>query len=412
MSELIGNREQRVQVLKSVIQRLHDGAEPEEVRNEMKRLVGETDHTEVMAMEQELMADGMPAAEIQRLCDLHSQVTRDVLVPLPARAVAPGHPIDMFREENKRLRGVLLWMRRAVNAAESPNSPNADSMVEQWQKSLSDLMNVEKHYQRKEHLLFSYLEKHGIDGPPKVMWGKDDEIRALLKNLASGEHAGNRESRLARVRSSKTAIDAVEEMIYKEESILFPLCMDTFSEEEWREIWEASPRYGWCLVEPREGFRPSASHAAETTRTGESGAIQLPTGHFSLEELYALFSTLPVDITFVDAEDRVAFYSEGPDRVFARSKAIIGRKVQRCHPPRSVHVVERILDDFRRGRRSVAEFWIQLRGRFVHIRYFAVRGRDNRYLGTLEVTQDLTELRKLEGERRLLEYDTTPTVGE
>jgi DUF438 domain-containing protein len=412
MSELIGNRKQRVHVLKDMIQRLHDGAAPEEVRNALRTLVRETDPTEIMAMEQELMAEGMPPAEIQRLCDLHSEVTRELLVPPPARALAHGHPIDTFREENKALRAVLVWMRRAVNAPELTDSPNANLILERWQKSLSDLMNVEKHYQRKEHLLFSYLERHGITGPPKVMWGKDDEIRALLKELASQGQDKSRESRLARVRSSKKAIDAVEEMIYKEENILFPLCLDTFSDEEWNEIGESSPRYGWCLVEPREGFRPSSFRVAETSRAGESGAIQLPTGHLSLDELRAIFSTLPVDITFVDAEDRVAFYSEGPDRIFARSKAVIGRQVQRCHPPRSVHLVQRILHDFRHGRRSMAEFWIQLRGRFVHIRYFAVRGGDNRYLGTLEVTQDLTELRALKGERRLLEYDTKPSEGE
>jgi DUF438 domain-containing protein len=125
----------------------------------------------------------------------------------------------------------------------------------------------------------------------------------------------------------------------------------------------------------------------------------------------ALFETLPVDITFVGADDRVAFFSEGPDRVFARSRAIIGRKVQHCHPPKSVDTVERILGDFRSGRQSVAEFWINFQGRFVHIRYFAMRDAGGQYLGTLEVTQDLTRLRALDGERRLLEYDSPAPQG-
>jgi PAS domain S-box-containing protein len=125
----------------------------------------------------------------------------------------------------------------------------------------------------------------------------------------------------------------------------------------------------------------------------------------SLKQLAAIFNTLPVDLTFVDADDRVAFFSEGRDRIFARSRAILGRKVQHCHPPKSVDVVNRILDDFRQGRQNVAEFWIQHHGRFVHIRYFAVRDEEGTYLGTLEVTQDLTRLRTLEGERRLLQYD-------
>jgi DUF438 domain-containing protein len=132
--------------------------------------------------------------------------------------------------------------------------------------------------------------------------------------------------------------------------------------------------------------------------------MQFPTGNVSLQQLTAIFSTLPVDLTFVDADDRVAFFSEGPDRVFARSRAVVGRKVQNCHPPRSVDVVDRILSDFREGRQNVAEFWINFTGRFVHIRYFAVRDEEQRYLGTLEVTQDVSKIRALDGERRLLEY--------
>jgi uncharacterized protein len=124
-----------------------------------------------------------------------------------------------------------------------------------------------------------------------------------------------------------------------------------------------------------------------------------------VEQLAAVFATLPLDLTFVDADDRVAFFTEGPDRIFARSKAIIGRKVQHCHPPRSVETVERILSDFRAGRENVAEFWIDFHGKFVHIRYFAVRDREGKYLGTLELTQDVAPLKALSGERRLLSYE-------
>jgi DUF438 domain-containing protein len=194
-------------------------------------------------------------------------------------------------------------------------------------------------------------------------------------------------------------------MMYKEERILLPICLDTFTEEEWAEIWVSSPRYGWCLIEPLEGYRPPESAVPEAVQLASGAAVQLPTGNLSLEQLTAVFSALPVDVTFVDGDDRVAFFSEGPDRVFARSKAIIGRKVQHCHPPKSVDVVDRILGDFREGRQSVAEFWIDFLGRFVHIRYFAVRDRQGAYMGTLEVTQDVSRIRALQGERRLLAYD-------
>jgi hypothetical protein len=133
----------------------------------------------------------------------------------------------------------------------------------------------------------------------------------------------------------------------------------------------------------------------------------MPTGHVTEEQLVAVLSTLPLDLTFVDADDRVAFFSEGPDRIFARSKAIIGRKVQHCHPPRSAETVNKILDDFRAGRQNVAEFWINFHGKFVHIRYFAVRSSEGAYLGTVELTQDVAPLRQLSGERRLLSYAST-----
>jgi hypothetical protein len=149
-----------------------------------------------------------------------------------------------------------------------------------------------------------------------------------------------------------------------------------------------------------------APRAASLPEAVGRGLVVLPTGALGLEQLKAIFATLPVDITFVDAENRVRFFSEGPNRVFARPKAILGRLVQHCHPPGSVGVVERILSDFRSGRQDVAEFWIDFKGRFAHIRYFALRDEGGVYLGTLEVTQDLTRERSLQGERRLLQYES------
>ena len=259
-----------------------------------------------------------------------------------------------------------------------------------WRETYNELMDVEKHYQRKEHAFFPFLERHGITGPSKVMWAKDDEVRALLKKL--GEALAGAPPATA-ASAAEAALSAVEEMMYKEDNILLPMCLDRFTEDEWGEIWASSPRYGWCLVEPQQGYRPPDAAVRESLRLAATEAVQLPTGNLTIEQLVGIFSTLPVDLTFVDADDRVAFFSEGPDRVFARSKAIIGRKVQHCHPPRSVDIVDRIVTDFREGRQNVAEFWITLDGKFVHIRYFAVRDSQNRYLGTLEVTQDLTRVR-------------------
>jgi DUF438 domain-containing protein len=395
VSELIDNRSQRIRTLKSIIRQLHAGGPAEAIRAQMRELVRETDCSEVMAMEQELLAEGMPVAELQSMCDLHSQVTRDVLVQLAPPAIPPGHPVDTFRRENEALRDAVARLRTALAA-----DPAA---IFQARQALNDLMDVEKHYQRKEHALFPILERHGITGPSKVMWAKHDENRAILKDL--GQAFAEQSSNTGRI--AQLAADAarvVEEMIYKEENILLPMAINTLTEQEWAEIWAVSPRYGWCLVEPRTGYRPPEQFLPDPVRISNADAVQLPGGNLTLEQLIGIFDTLPVDITFVDADDRVAFFSEGRDRIFARSKAVLGRKVQYCHPPKSVSTVDRILTDFREGRQSVAEFWIDFRGRFVHIRYFAVRDAEGRYAGTLEVTQNLTPLRALEGERRLLEY--------
>ncbi len=413
MSELINNRAQRIQTLKEIIWRLHQGHPPEEVKHQLRELVRQTDYSEIVAMEQELMAEGMSPQEIQSMCDLHSQVTREILVPPPPRPVPPGHPVDTFRREIWALRSVLLQMRQLYQRFDHlDDGEDASALVLEWRGLLNQLMDIEKHFQRKEHLFFSRLEQHGITGPSKVMWGKDDEIRALLRDLAQalqqpGLTAGEWKALVHTV--GETVVKAVEEMMYKEEQILLPLCMSTLTEEDWAEIWQSSPLYGWCLVEPQEGYRPPEAVLREGLQLAGPDAIRLSTGVLTLEQLAAIFSTLPFDLTFVDADDRVVFFSEGRQRIFARSRAVLGRKVQHCHPPKSVEVVDRILQDFRSGRHDVAEFWINFRGRFVHIRYFAVHDRDGRYLGTLEVTQDVTQIRQLEGERRLLQYDDAPT---
>ncbi|HBY62965.1 MAG TPA: DUF438 domain-containing protein [Solibacterales bacterium] len=393
MSEVIDNRANRVRTMKSLIQRLHAGESPEIIKGLFRTIVRETDAVELVATEQELLAEGVPVEQLRGMCDLHSQIAREVLVQLPkGPGPAPGHPVDTFHRENEALGGVVRELRAAAEEGE----------LFRWRKAANDLMDIDKHYQRKEHALFSKLEKHGITGPSKVMWAKDDDVREFLKQMQAELH-GDVNIEAARAATVRAAA-AVEEMISKEENILLPMAQSVLTAEDWGEIWRSSPKYGWCLVEPREGYKPPVSTAPVTIQMPKAGALELPTGFVSLEQFAAIFAALPIDLTFVDADDRVAFFTEGPERVFARSKAIIGRKVQHCHPPRSVDVVDRILADFREGRQSVAEFWIEFHGRFVHIRYFAVRGEDGGYLGTVELTQDVTGIRALTGERRLLEY--------
>jgi hypothetical protein len=187
------------------------------------------------------------------------------------------------------------------------------------------------------------------------------------------------------------------------------MCLDTLSDTEWYEIWRQSPDIGFCLYDPIDEWRPAAVSAdttpAASTVAGSPALLHLPSGSFSGEELEAVLNNLTVDITFVDAEDTVRYFNQARDRVFIRTRAIIGRKVQQCHPPESVHVVEHILRDFKSGKQNRAAFWIQLGGKFVHIEYVALRNKEGKYLGTLEISQDLNAKRALQGERRLLSYE-------
>lgn len=405
MSEIIDNRAHRIRALKTIIRRLHEGrgVAPEEVRAQLREIVRRTDSTEIAAMEQELMAEGLSAEEVRSMCDLHAQVLKDIMEPPPPADAPPGHPVDTFRRENRALSEAVARARRALEAlGGAPGEALRPASLE-LRKVLNDLWDVDKHYARKENLLFSALEKRGVTGPTQVMWGKDDEVRGLLKE--AGRALAEDPPDPGKIGPAvESALQAVEGMIFKEENILLPMSLATLSEDDWASIWRDSPRYGWCLVEPLEGYRPPPDTASPPDSPATAGQVlAFPTGTLSRAELAGIFDALPLDLTFVDADDRVRFFSEGRDRIFVRSRTILGRKVQNCHPPGSIHVVERILADFRSGARDAAEFWIDFRGKFVHIRYFAVRDPEGRYLGCLEATQDLTPLRALRGERRLLE---------
>jgi uncharacterized protein len=411
VSELIDNRAKRIQTLKEIIYRLHQGANPTEVKAQLTEIVRHASPGEIAAMEQQLMAEGVTVNEIKSMCDLHAAVVHDILTAKVEAGVLPGHPVDTFRVENAAIRRALDDLGKAMaDLSGLPPDGAPGEPLRRVRHAANELMDVDKHYKRKENLLFSILERHGITGPSKVMWGKDDDAREALKALnAAVRHPFARaDDAAASLRPLVTAVsDSVGSMIDKEETILLPMSMQTLTEEEWGQIFVQSPEYGWCLVEPRTGYGPPESVQPKATVELPRGrSVGFPAGNLTFEQLVGLFSVLPVDLTFVDAEDRVRFFSESSSRIFPRSKAILGRKVQHCHPPDSVEVVERILDDFRSGRQNVAEFWINQHGRFVHIRYFAVRDPQGQYLGTLEVTQDLTALRALHGERRLLEYET------
>lgn len=407
MSELLDSAKKRKELLKHMILQLHEGTAPDAVKKQLTRLLGSVPYNDVVEVEQELISEGLPQEEVLKLCDLHSEALDGVLDHSEAKTAPPGHPVHTFQQENRALGHEIKSLDKLYTDVEKAESADdLKAIFVEIHQRFNAIMDVEKHYLRKEYLLFPFLEKHGVTGPPTVMWGKHDETRELLKGaleaLAAAEGINVEEAKTLLELVLEPASKAVAGMIGKEEEILFPMSLDTLDEAEWLEIEKQSLEYGFCLYDPKDVWMPEGIKLDDSIPE-ERDKIQLPSGSFTVPELTALLNTIPFDLTFVDKEDKVKFFTQGKERIFARSRAILGRKVQQCHPPSSVHVVEKILDDFKAGREDHATFWINIKDQFIHIEYFALREKSGQYLGTIEVSQDLTEKRKLQGEQRLLQ---------
>ena len=402
-------RSDRQEVLKSIIHRLHDGESVEQVKADFDALVTNVDSAEIARMEQALIAEGTPVEEVQRLCDVHVTVFKESLDAHEESPVAAGHPVDAYRRENETAGEIVSSLRRAVDALAAARDADARTRaLGDLGTGLERLAQIDIHYTRKEHQLFPVLERHGVEGPTKVMWGLDDDIRGRIKSARALAQAGDA---AALAVSLIEILGMIDDMIYKEEKILFPTALQVVTAEEWDAMAAGDADIGYAWV---GGPAADVKHAVETPsppataavgKTADDTGVLLPltTGALALEQLDLMLRSLPFDVTYVDENDRVRFYSEG-DRVFPRSPAAIGREVRNCHPPKSVDKVEQILSEFKAGTKDVAEFWIELGGRFVHIRYFALRDSAGAYRGCLEVVQDATHVRGLTGQRRLLDW--------
>ncbi len=411
MSEIIENRQQRIEIMKSLVRQLHSGSPEEKIKKQLETMLDEADYSDVFLMEVQLIEEGISEESIRELCDTHTRVLSSHLDIQETPKTNPGHPVHTFIQENKELikrsQQVRLLIRKV---GDLEPAQEALPLMHEIQGLLNDLMDVDKHYRRKENLLFPYFEKKDLPGPPSVMWGKHDETREILKKtiqkLQEIDSIQAAEAKADHLSAVNAGLESVEDMIYKEEKILFPTALDILTEQEWYQIYLDTPEIGYCLYVPEFEWVPEGGAHQEIKRTNPpTDRIQMPTGAFRLEELITVFSTLPADLTFVDKDDTVRYFSPGKDRIFDRSRSILGRKVQYCHPPSSVHVVNRILEDFKSGAQDQARFWINMGPKTIYITYFALRDDGGGYQGTLEVTQDITEIQKLEGERRLLEYD-------
>lgn len=403
MSEMLGK--DRKEVLKGIIRSLHQGADPEAVKARFKEALEGATPLEIARAEEELIREGLPREEVHRLCEVHLALFREALEGQKTLA-PPGHPIHILMEEHRILLGLadeLKGLARRIGEA----GEMEPASLEQLRHIEEHLRDSESHYVREENVLFPYLEKHGVTQPPAIMWMEHDRIREAKKGLYKLVEGREGMEFQDFARQLDEAASSLAELLanhfHKENNILFPVALRVMAEEEWKDVRQQFDELGYCCFTPQAARVPLEEIETPAPKPEVEGRVTFETGMLSKEELEAILNTLPVDITFVDRDDEVRYFNQSKERIFPRTKAVIGRKVQQCHPQKSVHVVNRILDDFKSGRRDVAEFWIQMGGRFVYIRYFPVRSREGEYLGVLEVTQDITEIKKLEGEKRLLD---------
>jgi len=402
--------ENKKEMLKQIIKQLHGGVKSEEVKQRFKGILEGVTPLEIAKIEEELVEEGMPRDEIRKLCDVHLAVFREQLGK-EKEEIPPENPVYILKKEHE----MILKLSEELNALadkvrQGEEKSRIADEVRQTKRIAEDMLDAEKHYLREENVLFPLLEKHGIKEPPAVMWTEHNQIRKEKKDLhglvnqfdsmALKDFSGQLGE------AARSLADSLSSHFYKENKILFPAALQVVTAEEWTDARRDFDEIGYCCFTPKDLVAaPKATEGIKVEAGMERhGMLQFETGSLSKEELEGVLNGLPVDITFVDKEDAVKYFSKGQERIFVRTKAIIGRKVQQCHPQKSVHIVNKIVEAFKTGKKNVAEFWIQLGDRLVHIRYLAVRDKDGKYLGTMEVTQDITDIKKIEGERRLLDW--------
>ncbi len=320
--------------------------------------------------------------------------------------IAPeGHPIYILMEEHRLL---TEFANQLVNLAGQMKSQRdysaAAAQLEDAKQIVAQFRASMPHYLREENVIFPYCDKHGFSGPPQVMWTEHNQIRDIEKGMFGlmdeGQKLPYKEFIEKLTRFASLQQQTLINHFFKENNILFPHALELFTSAEWEAARREFDKIGYCPFTP--GVPKAAAPEPGARLEVSGGTIQLSTGSMTAEQLEAIFSTLPVEITFIDPDDTLRYFSQPTDTIFTRTTAALGLKVQNCHPAKSLHVVNQIIADFKSGKRDVAEFWIQFQGKFVYIRYFAVRDRSGKYLGCMEVTQDIQPLKQVEGEKRLL----------
>ena len=317
-----------------------------------------------------------------------------------------GHPVHTYMLEAELIYDLMDELLSI--------DPHTD--YQKFYNVFNHLSTVEKHFARKENQLFPFLELRGWTNPSQNMWSFHDTIRDIFRLVRKNLEEKDYDQAQTNVRYIE---DNLGRLLNVEANILFPNARKILTEEDWIEMRKGEEEIGWMLKEAPAPYpnkeagaegapayvHPSMDTERRTDVTFDEKAAHYDEGYMTVEQVNLLLKTLPIDITFVDEHDRVIFYNRGEERVFPRSAGIIGREVKFCHPPKSVGTVLKIVENFRAGTQNEANFWFNYRGRLIYVRYFAVRDKDKNYKGVIEMSQDITDIKTIEGERRLLEWD-------
>lgn len=398
MKELDKERQQAILKILNFIQ---DGGELEEAKKMFQAAFDQVDVAEITAAERELIAQGLDPRKIQYLCNVHADVFKGNIKENKENSEfeKPGHPVHTFKLEN-------MVLKSLVNDALLPDLAKWEKgdkgVLSKLRQELKDLAKIHYHYARKETSMFPIMTKYGITAPPKVMWGVDDKIRKLIgqANLLISQKDINK----AEVsKAIKETAHEVLEMIFKEEEIMLPMIDEVASEEDWGNVKNEEEQIGYTLIQKPMNWKPKEKPKSDGPISIDklsSLALNFAEGSLNLEQLSAILDLLPFALTFIDENDKVAYFGGGAN-IFPHSKNALGNSVYSCHLPESVPRVKKIFDDFHQGKKDKYEFWFKLRhmGRYLYLQYFAVR-KDNKYLGCLEVAQDVTDIRNWKTEKK------------
>jgi len=415
LSEVFNKRD----YLKNLIKRTKN-EDNDELKKEIQKIISEISPIEIALIEQELMnEEGITVDEVRKVCNIHIDVLKDKTKG-PGLDVPKWHPIHVLVKEHEFLQdSVVNFKLLSDKINEKKNFSEALPLIIKIQEYIDNFDKIELYFQKEENVLFPVLEKHGIEKPPMVMWKEHDVFRELRKNLKELKNKRDENFETFKEKLWKIStgmVDLILNHIHKEHFVLFPSALQAIDEDEWKVIRDEFDKIGYCCYNPApypESIEENEDDDISIEKINNlikkylersnSNEIKFPSGILTQKQILAILNTLPIDITFVDENDEVKYFNETKDRIFVRSRTIVGRKVQNCHPEKSIEIVNKILKDFKSGKRNKADFWLKLGEKYVLIQYFAVRDEKGKYLGTLEVTQDIAPLQKISGEKRI--YD-------